>query len=77
MAFQYLFSILYVLILLILLNILILSQVVAPRYGNYAEPQDLGVRKGYKVDGQVCSSYNTFYFILVTNILSSSELHSL
>nr|XP_011467955.1 PREDICTED: granule-bound starch synthase 2, chloroplastic/amyloplastic [Fragaria vesca subsp. vesca] len=26
--------------------------VVAPRYGNYAEPQDLGVRKGYKVDGQ-------------------------
>lgn len=26
--------------------------VVAPRYGNYAEPQDSGVRKFYKVDGQ-------------------------
>ncbi|KAJ6371332.1 hypothetical protein OIU77_001772 [Salix suchowensis] len=26
--------------------------VVAPRYGNYAEPQDIGVRKRYKVDGQ-------------------------
>ncbi|XP_052195689.1 granule-bound starch synthase 2, chloroplastic/amyloplastic isoform X2 [Diospyros lotus] len=26
--------------------------VVAPRYGNYAEPQDTGVRKMYKVDGQ-------------------------
>ncbi|GLU11081.1 hypothetical protein SLE2022_278510 [Rubroshorea leprosula] len=26
--------------------------VVAPRYGNYAEPQDSGVRKMYKVDGQ-------------------------
>ncbi|OIT01157.1 granule-bound starch synthase 2, chloroplasticamyloplastic [Nicotiana attenuata] len=26
--------------------------VVAPRYGNYAEPQDSGVRKIYKVDGQ-------------------------
>ncbi|KAG6656350.1 hypothetical protein I3843_04G016400 [Carya illinoinensis] len=26
--------------------------VVAPRYGNYAEPQDTGVRKVYKVDGQ-------------------------
>ncbi|XP_050381500.1 granule-bound starch synthase 2, chloroplastic/amyloplastic [Argentina anserina] len=26
--------------------------VVTPRYGIYAEPQDLGVRKGYKVDGQ-------------------------
>ncbi|KAK7266402.1 hypothetical protein RIF29_19046 [Crotalaria pallida] len=26
--------------------------VVAPRYGNYAEPQDAGVRKRYKVDGQ-------------------------
>ncbi|KAJ8567069.1 hypothetical protein K7X08_019277 [Anisodus acutangulus] len=26
--------------------------VVAPRYGNYAEPQDSGVRKTYRVDGQ-------------------------
>ncbi|KAF8390190.1 hypothetical protein HHK36_024712 [Tetracentron sinense] len=26
--------------------------VVAPRYGNYAEPQETGVRKRYKVDGQ-------------------------
>ncbi|PSR87682.1 Granule-bound starch synthase [Actinidia chinensis var. chinensis] len=26
--------------------------VVAPRYGNYAEPQDTGVRKMYRVDGQ-------------------------
>ncbi|XP_027359278.1 granule-bound starch synthase 2, chloroplastic/amyloplastic-like isoform X2 [Abrus precatorius] len=26
--------------------------VVAPRYGNYPEPQDTGVRKRYKVDGQ-------------------------
>ncbi|KAI8541656.1 hypothetical protein RHMOL_Rhmol08G0079300 [Rhododendron molle] len=26
--------------------------VVAPRYGNYAEPQHTGVRKRYKVDGQ-------------------------
>ncbi|KAK3212662.1 hypothetical protein Dsin_017368 [Dipteronia sinensis] len=26
--------------------------VVAPRYGNYAETQDVGVRKHYKVDGQ-------------------------
>ncbi|KAM3286550.1 granule-bound starch synthase 2, chloroplastic/amyloplastic [Capsicum chacoense] len=26
--------------------------VVAPRYGNYPEPQDSGVRKVYKVDGQ-------------------------
>ncbi|KAJ7970995.1 Starch synthase, chloroplastic/amyloplastic [Quillaja saponaria] len=26
--------------------------VVAPRYGNYVEPQDIGVRKMYKVDGQ-------------------------
>lgn len=26
--------------------------VVAPRYGNYVEPQDTGVRKRYKVDGQ-------------------------
>ncbi|XP_072974399.1 granule-bound starch synthase 2, chloroplastic/amyloplastic-like [Typha angustifolia] len=26
--------------------------VVAPRYGNYAEPQDIGVRKYYKVHGQ-------------------------
>lgn len=26
--------------------------VVAPRYGNYPEPQDSGVRKKYKVDGQ-------------------------
>ncbi|KAM2014724.1 granule-bound starch synthase 2, chloroplastic/amyloplastic-like [Malus sylvestris] len=26
--------------------------VVAPRYGDYAEPQDSGVRKAYKVDGQ-------------------------
>ncbi|KAJ6841603.1 soluble starch synthase 2-2, chloroplastic/amyloplastic [Iris pallida] len=26
--------------------------VVAPRYGDYSEPQDLGVRKRYKVDGQ-------------------------
>ncbi|XP_050228036.1 granule-bound starch synthase 2, chloroplastic/amyloplastic [Mercurialis annua] len=26
--------------------------VVVPRYGNYAEPQDTGVRKRYKVDGQ-------------------------
>nr|DAD34889.1 TPA_asm: hypothetical protein HUJ06_005529 [Nelumbo nucifera] len=26
--------------------------VVAPRYGNYAEAQDIGVRKRYKVDGQ-------------------------
>ncbi|CAN4082597.1 unnamed protein product [Withania somnifera] len=26
--------------------------VVAPRYGNYPEPQDSGVRKTYKVDGQ-------------------------
>ncbi|KAJ8775048.1 hypothetical protein K2173_020052 [Erythroxylum novogranatense] len=26
--------------------------VVVPRYGNYAEPQDSGVRKIYKVDGQ-------------------------
>ncbi|XP_059293972.1 granule-bound starch synthase 2, chloroplastic/amyloplastic [Lycium ferocissimum] len=26
--------------------------VVAPRYGNYAEPQDSGVRKTYNVDGQ-------------------------
>ncbi|GAB4831653.1 Sucrose synthase [Ancistrocladus abbreviatus] len=26
--------------------------VVAPRYGNYAEPQDTGVTKRYKVDGQ-------------------------
>uniref|UniRef100_A0A1D1XC96 starch synthase n=1 Tax=Anthurium amnicola TaxID=1678845 RepID=A0A1D1XC96_9ARAE len=26
--------------------------VVVPRYGNYAEPQELGVRKIYKVDGQ-------------------------
>ncbi|KAJ9147615.1 hypothetical protein P3X46_029753 [Hevea brasiliensis] len=26
--------------------------VVAPRYGNYAEPLDTGVRKRYKVDGQ-------------------------
>lgn len=26
----------------------------APRYGNYAEPHDIGVRKRYKVDGQVC-----------------------
>ncbi|EEF30534.1 granule-bound starch synthase 2, chloroplastic/amyloplastic [Ricinus communis] len=26
--------------------------VVAPRYGNYAETQDIGVRKRYKVDGQ-------------------------
>ncbi|KAG9139942.1 hypothetical protein Leryth_026298 [Lithospermum erythrorhizon] len=26
--------------------------VIAPRYGNYAEPQDTGVRKRYKVDGQ-------------------------
>ncbi|KAH7852117.1 hypothetical protein Vadar_020861 [Vaccinium darrowii] len=26
--------------------------VVAPRYGNYAEPQDTGVRRRYKVDGQ-------------------------
>lgn len=25
---------------------------VAPRYGNYCEPQDLGVRKRYKVEGQ-------------------------
>ncbi|CAA6665203.1 unnamed protein product [Spirodela intermedia] len=27
--------------------------VVVPRYGNYSEPQDIGVRKYYKVDGQV------------------------
>ncbi|GAB4827319.1 Sucrose synthase [Ancistrocladus abbreviatus] len=26
--------------------------VVAPRYGNYAKPQDTGVRKRYRVDGQ-------------------------
>ncbi|CAK9172989.1 unnamed protein product [Ilex paraguariensis] len=26
--------------------------VVAPRYGNYAEPQDTGVRKRYRVAGQ-------------------------
>ncbi|CAL0299026.1 unnamed protein product [Lupinus luteus] len=26
--------------------------VVAPRYGTYAEPQDAGIRKRYKVDGQ-------------------------
>ncbi|CAA7401932.1 unnamed protein product [Spirodela intermedia] len=26
--------------------------VVVPRYGNYSEPQDIGVRKYYKVDGQ-------------------------
>ncbi|ONK75440.1 uncharacterized protein A4U43_C03F16860 [Asparagus officinalis] len=26
--------------------------VVVPRYGDYSEPQDLGVRKRYKVDGQ-------------------------
>ncbi|KAK1284310.1 hypothetical protein QJS10_CPB21g00617 [Acorus calamus] len=26
--------------------------VVAPRYGNYSEPQDIGVYKRYKVDGQ-------------------------
>ncbi|XP_019432439.1 PREDICTED: granule-bound starch synthase 2, chloroplastic/amyloplastic-like [Lupinus angustifolius] len=26
--------------------------VVAPRYGNYAEPQDAGIRKRYNVDGQ-------------------------
>nr|AOP12455.1 starch synthase II [Musa acuminata AAA Group] len=26
--------------------------VVAPRYGNYAEPKEVGVRKRYKVDGQ-------------------------
>lgn len=26
--------------------------VVAPRYGNYSEPQDTGVRRRYKVDGQ-------------------------
>jgi hypothetical protein len=31
------------------------SQVVAPHYGNYAEAQDIGVRKRYKVAGQVCN----------------------
>ncbi|EHA8591222.1 Granule-bound starch synthase 2, chloroplastic/amyloplastic [Cocos nucifera] len=33
-------------------NVMNVIVVVAPRYGNYAEPHDIGVRKRYKVDGQ-------------------------
>lgn len=33
-----------------------ICQVVIPRYGDYADCQDTGVRKRYKVDGQVNNS---------------------
>ncbi|KAG5624256.1 hypothetical protein H5410_009474 [Solanum commersonii] len=36
----------------VMVTSLILHLVVAPRYDNYPEPQDSGVRKIYKVDGQ-------------------------
>ena len=41
------------LIIFFLFHFLIAQKVVVPRYGNYSGPQETGVRKYYKVDGQV------------------------
>ncbi|CAM8987619.1 unnamed protein product [Rhodiola kirilowii] len=40
--------------------------VVVPRYGNYAEAQDIGIRKRYKVDGQ--DHEVTYYHAYVDNV---------
>lgn len=44
-------------------------QVVAPRYGDYTEPQDMGIRRRYKVHGQVS------YFSSMPNDFFNSIKH--
>lgn len=42
----------------------------APRYGNYAEPQDTGVRKTYRVDGHVRSNFLIINQLWYLNLLN-------
>ena len=46
-------------------------QVVSPRYSNYAEAWETGVRRIYNVAGQVAHHLSNGYFVIVKECLRS------
>lgn len=46
-----------------------------PRYGNYAEPQDTGIIRRYKVDGQVCIGFLNKKYVEIVGDLTFQHVH--